>query len=70
MWLVMEVKSDAIKNNIAWEPGILGPWIKSSTLTVKAGSKPNAKRKFHQLNRVSEKHMDWLEEHPIQSLSF
>ena len=28
MWLVMEVKSDAVKNNIAQEPGMLGPWIK------------------------------------------
>ena len=28
MWLVMEVKSDAVKNNTAQEPGMLGPWIK------------------------------------------
>ena len=28
MWLVMEVKSDAVKDNIAQEPGMLGPWIK------------------------------------------
>ena len=28
MWLVMEVKSDAVKNNIAYEPGLLGAWIK------------------------------------------
>ena len=25
MWLVMEVKSNAVKNNIAQEPGMLGP---------------------------------------------
>ena len=25
MWLVMKVKSDAVKNNTAQEPGILGP---------------------------------------------
>ena len=25
MWLVMEVKSDAVKKNIAKEPGMLGP---------------------------------------------
>ena len=25
MWLVMEVKLDAVKNNIAQEPGMLGP---------------------------------------------
>ena len=25
MRLVVKVKSDAVKNNIAWEPGILGP---------------------------------------------
>ena len=24
----MEVKSDAVKNNIAYEPGLLGAWIK------------------------------------------
>ena len=29
-WLVMEVKSDAVKSNIAEEPGMLGPWIKVS----------------------------------------
>ena len=28
MWLVMEVKSNAVKSNIAQEPGMLGPWIK------------------------------------------
>ena len=28
MWLVMEVKSDAVKNNIAQEPAMLDPWIK------------------------------------------
>ena len=28
MWLAMEVKSDSVKNNIALEPGMLGPWIK------------------------------------------
>ena len=29
MWkLVMEVKSNAIKSNIAWEPEMLGSWIK------------------------------------------
>ena len=28
MWLVTEVKFDAIKNNTAYEPGMLGPWIK------------------------------------------
>ena len=30
IWLVMEVKSDAIKSNIAQEPGMLGPWIKAN----------------------------------------
>ena len=25
---MVKVKSDAIKNNIASEPGMLGPWIK------------------------------------------
>ena len=28
MWLVMEVQSDAVKNNITQEPGMLGSWIK------------------------------------------
>ena len=28
MQLVMEIKSDAVKNNIAQEPEMLGPWIK------------------------------------------
>ena len=28
MWLLMEVKPNAIKSNIAQEPGMLGPWIK------------------------------------------
>ena len=27
MWLVVEVKSDTVKSNIAEEPGMLGPWI-------------------------------------------
>ena len=30
MWLVMEVKSTAVKINIAWEPGMLGPRIKEN----------------------------------------
>ena len=28
MWLVIEARSDAVKSNIAQEPGMLGPWIK------------------------------------------
>ena len=28
MCLVVTVKSNAVKSNTAWEPGILGPWIK------------------------------------------
>ena len=28
MCLVVKVKSDAVKNNIALEPGMSGPWIK------------------------------------------
>ena len=30
MWLVMEVKSNAVKSNIAYEPGMLGPWTKEN----------------------------------------
>ena len=25
MWLVIEARSDAVKSNIVWEPGMLGP---------------------------------------------
>ena len=32
MCLVMEVKSDAVKNSTAQEPGMLGPWIKVSSI--------------------------------------
>ena len=28
IWWVMEVKSDTVKSNIAYEPGMLGSWIK------------------------------------------
>ena len=28
--LVIKVKSDAVKNNTAWEPGMLGPCIKAN----------------------------------------
>ena len=30
IWLVMEARSDAVKSNIALEPGMLGPWIKAN----------------------------------------
>ena len=30
MWLVMEVKSSAVKSNIALEPGMLSPWTKAN----------------------------------------
>ena len=30
MWLVIEARSNAVKSNIAWEPGMLGPWIKAN----------------------------------------
>ena len=30
IWLVMEVKSDAVESNTAQEPGMLGPWIKAN----------------------------------------
>ena len=30
MGLMMEVKSDAMKSNIAWGPGTLGPWISAN----------------------------------------
>ena len=30
MWLVIEARTDAVKSNIAQEPGMLGPWIKAN----------------------------------------
>ena len=30
MWLVTEARSDAVKSNIAQEPGMSGPWIKAN----------------------------------------
>ena len=30
MWPVIEARSDAVKSNIAQEPGMLGPWIKAN----------------------------------------
>ena len=30
MWLVLEVKSNAVKSNIAYKPGMLGPWIEAN----------------------------------------
>ena len=30
MWLVMEVNANAVKNNTAQEPGLLGLWIKAN----------------------------------------
>ena len=30
MYLVLKIKSDAIKNNIVWEPGMSSPWIKEN----------------------------------------
>ena len=35
MWLVMEVKSDAVKSNIASEPGMLGPLNQGKLEVVK-----------------------------------
>ena len=35
MGLVMEVKSDDVKSNIAQEPGMLGSWIKGKLEVIK-----------------------------------
>ena len=35
MWLVVEVKSNAVKSNIAQEPGMLGSWIKGKLEVIK-----------------------------------
>ena len=29
-WVVMEARSNAVKSNIGYEPGMLGPWIKAN----------------------------------------
>ena len=33
----MEVRSNAVKNNIAWEPGMLGLWTNTRMLAIYAG---------------------------------
>ena len=38
MWLVMEVQSNAVKNNITWKPEMLGPWIKGNWKWSNRGS--------------------------------
>ena len=35
MWLVIEATSDAVKSNIAQEPGMLDPWIQGKLEVVK-----------------------------------
>ena len=35
MWLVVEARSDAVKSNIAQEPGMLGSWIKGKLEVIK-----------------------------------
>ena len=42
----MEVKSDAVKNNIALEPGMLGPWIKVNWKCQKTGDGKSEHRHF------------------------
>ena len=48
MWLVMEVKSNAVKSSIAQEPGILGPWIKTNSISSVTQSCPTL---CHPMNR-------------------
>ena len=54
MWLVMEVKSDAVKRNTAEEPGMLGPWIKQ----IGSGHTGDGKSE-HQHFRNQWTKMDW-----------
>ena len=54
MWLVMEVKSNALKSNIALEPGILGPWIKANWKWSNSSCKS---KHWHSRNQWTK--MDW-----------
>ena len=40
MWLVMEVKFNAVKSYTEWEPGMLGPWIKANSVHFSSVSQP------------------------------
>ena len=53
-WLVMEVRSDAVKNNIAWEPGMLGPWNKA----IECGYSRDSKSKHRHFRNQWTK-MNW-----------
>ena len=54
MWLVMEVKFDDVKRNIAWEPGMLGPWIKTNW---KWSNRDGKSEPWHFRNQWTK--MDW-----------
>ena len=56
MWLVMEVKSDTVKSNIAQEPGMLGPWIK----VIGCGQAGDGKSEHQDLRNQWTK-VDWNE---------
>ena len=57
MWLVMEEKSDAVKNNVAQESGMLGPWIKANWKWQTGDGKSE-----HQHFRNQWTKMDWMGE--------
>ena len=54
MWLVMEVKFDAVKNNIAYEPEMLGLWIK---VNWKWSNRDGKSEHWHFRNQWTK--MDW-----------
>ena len=54
MRLVMEVKSDAVKSDIAQEPGMLGPWIKANWSGQTGDGKSECRHSRNQQTK-----MDW-----------
>ena len=54
MWLVIEVKSSAVKSSIVQEPGMLGPWIKAKW---KGQTGDGKSEHWHFRNQWTE--MDW-----------
>ena len=52
MWLVMEVKSDDVKSNIALEPVMLGPWIKANWKWSNGDSKKKKKKKYQHFRKL------------------
>ena len=56
--LVVKVKSDVVKNNIAWEAKILGPWIKVNWVNIDISGISELKWKDGSLIVVQEKALE------------